>query len=95
MRQKREPWWAPYARLDLKGGELRTISEDDQDMLEIRWPDGSMIDLGYLEEKGMYEITTVASDDAEGWRQPLSIVDVQERAALPEKLQATIDSLVT
>lgn len=64
-------------------------------MLEIHWPDGSIVDLGYLEKEGMYEITTVASNDTEGWRHPLSIVDVREKSALAEKLQDTIDSLMT
>ena len=83
-------WWAEYAALDLCGGELTPIAEDDEDMLEIRYPDGGMIDVGLLSASNMYCITAVDSDDETGWAHPLFSVEAERREQLPAALQAAI-----
>ena len=83
-------WWEEYAALDLCGGELIDISEDDEDMLEIRYPDGGMIDVGFLSANNMYCITAVASDDEAGWADPVFEVEVEKRDQLSAALQAAI-----
>ena len=83
-------WWAEYAALDLCGGELTPIVEDDEDMLEIRYPDGGMIDVGLLSVNNMYCITAVTSDDEAGWARPLFSEEIEEREQLSAALQAAI-----
>lgn len=83
-------WWEEYAALDLCGGELIDILEDDEDMLEIRYPDGGVIDVGFLSAINMYCITAVASDDEAGWADPVFEVEVEKRDQLSAALQAAI-----
>ena len=83
-------WWEEYAALDLCGGELIPIVEDDEDMLDIRYPDGGMITLGLLSTNNMYCITAVASDDEAGWAQPLFSVETEYREQLSAALQAAV-----
>ncbi len=64
IEEKERPWWSIYANLDLCGGELITIIDDDQDMLEVKYPNGAMIDVGYVESEDksegyIYVITAV------------------------------------
>jgi hypothetical protein len=44
-------WVKPFLTLDLCGGSLVSILNDDEDMLEIRWSDGMWIDVGFIEEE--------------------------------------------
>lgn len=83
-------WWEEYAALDLCGGELTPIVEDDEDMLEIRYPDGGMIAVGLLSVNNMYCITAVVSDDETGWAHPLFSVETERREQLSAALQAAI-----
>lgn len=81
-------WYAVYKALDLCGGELTAMVEDDEDMLDIRWPDGMCMDIGLLD--GTYFITTLREDTQEGWNAPLSILEVREKSALPAAIQQVI-----
>ena len=83
-------WWEEYTALDLCGGELTPIVEDDEDMLEIRYPDGGMIDVGLLSVNNMYCITAVVSDDETGWAAPLFSIEIDTREQLAATLQAAI-----
>lgn len=46
-------WVKPFLTLDLCGGTLVSILNDDEDMLEIRWPGGMWIDVGFIEEENI------------------------------------------
>lgn len=83
-------WIEEYSNLDLKNGEIKFICDDDQDMIEIRYDDGMLIDVGYVEEDRKYYITVVKSDDKNGWQNPLEIVEV----GLKEVLSAEIQKIV-
>jgi len=83
-------WWEEYAALDLCGGELIPIVEDDEDMLEIRYPDGGLIAAGLLSVNNMYYITAVSSDDEAGWAAPLFSIEIDAREQLATTLQASI-----
>ncbi len=83
-------WYDEYKNLDLKNGEIKFICDDDQDMIEIRYDDGMLIDVGYVEEDRKYYITVVKSDDKNGWQNPLEIVEV----GLKEVLSAEIQKIV-
>lgn len=83
-------WWEEYAALDLCGGELTSIVEDGEDMLEIRYPDGGLIDVGLLSANNMYCITAVSSDDEAGWATPLLSIEIGAREQLAAALQAAI-----
>lgn len=83
-------WIEEYSNLDLKNGEIKFICDDDQDMIEIRYDDGMLIDVGYVEEDRKYYITVVKSDDKNGWQNPLEIVEVSSKEVLPVKIQNTV-----
>ncbi len=83
-------WYDDYKKLNLSGGKISFILEDDEDMIEIHYKDGMLIDVGYIESMHSYFITVVSSDDAEGWKNPLEEIKVEDKTALVEKIQATI-----
>ena len=83
-------WYDDYKKLDLSGGKILFISEDDEDMIEIHYKDGMLIDVGYIERMHSYFITVVSSDTAEGWKKPMEEIQVEDKAVLVEKIQETI-----
>ena len=88
MRHK--DWLDPFLSIDLCGGTLMPIVNDDEDMLEIRWPDGMWIDVGFVENESTYYITTVADDTLESWNNPLSVIAITNKEELPNALQKEI-----
>ncbi len=85
-----EPWWKIYEGLELYGGELKSICDDDEDMLEITYPDGMMIDVGKYSFKNCYCITVVSSNNADGWRNPLGVFEIQSKDDLYSQIQSAI-----
>ena len=83
-------WVKPFFALDLCGGLLVSILNDDEDMLEIRWSDGMWIDVGFIEEEKTYYITTVANDTLESWNNPLSVLKISNRMDLVNMIQQEI-----
>jgi len=83
-------WVKPFLTLDLCGGSLVSILNDDEDMLEIRWSDGMWIDVGFIEEEKTYYITTVANDTLESWNNPLSVLKTSNRMDLVNMIQQEI-----
>ena len=83
-------WYDAYKNLDLLGGKIDFILEDDQDMIEIRYEDGMLIDVGYIEEVKMYFITIVSTDDEEGWTHPLNEIEIYNKAKLSDAIQEII-----
>lgn len=85
-----DDWLIPFLAMDLCGGTLVPIVNDDEDMLEVRWADGMWIDVGFIRDEETYYITTVADDTLEGWNNPLSVLKIQNRTELIEILQHEI-----
>ncbi len=84
-------WYDDYKNLDLLQGKITFISEDDEDMIEIRYHDGMLIDVGYIKEMpSVYYITVVSTDDAKGWRAPVEEIKVIKKDELFEKIQEAI-----
>ena len=83
-------WVKPFLTLDLCGGTLVSILNDDEDMFEIRWSDGMWIDVGFIEEEKTYYITTVANDTLESWNNPLSVLKTSNRMDLVNMIQQEI-----
>ena len=83
-------WSDDYKKLDLSDGKISFILEDDEDMIEIHYKDGMIIDIGYIERMRSYFITVVSSDTAEGWKQPVEEVKVEDKTVLADKIQETI-----
>ncbi|MBR3593239.1 MAG: hypothetical protein IKL44_01055 [Clostridia bacterium] len=83
-------WVKPFLTLDLCGGTLISILNDDEDMLEIRWSNGMWIDVGFIEEEKTYYITTVANDTLESWNNPLSVLKTSNRMDLVNMIQQEI-----
>ena len=85
-----DSWVTPFLSLDLHGGTLVPISNDDEDMLEIKWPDGMWIDVGFIKDENAYYITAVAGDTLESWNHPISVAKITERHELAAAIQAEI-----
>lgn len=83
-------WYDRYQKLDLKCGKIEFILEDDQDMIEILYKDGMLIDVGYIEDDKKYYITVVESNDLNGWNSPLAIFEVVSKENLLEEIQNVI-----
>ena len=84
-------WSDDYKNLDLKGGQINFIIEDDEDMIEIFYDDGMLIDIGKPTVCDYYCIIVVSSNDAKGWNNPIAQIDVQHKKDLVSKIQDTID----
>ena len=85
-----ESWKKAYRSLDLMGGEIRFLLDDHEDMIEICFRDGMLIDVGYIEHWRTYQITVLKDDTPEAWQKPIDEITVDEKAALAEKIQAMI-----
>ena len=83
-------WYDVYKNLDLLSGNIEFILEDDQDMIEIHYNDGMLIDVGYIEDLQSYYITVVSTDDEKGWENPLGEIEVKSKDKLYETIQETI-----
>ena len=83
-------WYDDYKNLDLLGGKIEFILEDDEDMIEIHYKDGMLIDVGYIKEIKSYFITVVSIDDEEGWKNPLDEIEIKHKDKLFENIQQTI-----
>ena len=83
-------WWDDYRSLDLCGGTISFILEDDEDMIEINYADGMLIDVGKPMATNQYCITVVSSNDALGWRNPIQEITVANKEDLFQKMQETI-----
>ena len=63
-------WQDEYKNLDLSDGKILFILDDDEDMIEICYKDGMLIDVGYISRLNSYFITVVSNDTAEDWENP-------------------------
>lgn len=71
-----------FPNLDCKIGHVQCIMHQDQDMLEITFPNGYGIDLGYLESE--YIITITKNDD---WTNIIEEEHIKLRCLIEERLQ--------
>ena len=83
-------WQDDYKNLNLMSGKISFILEDDEDMIEIHYEDGMLIDVGYIECMHSYLITVVSNDTHEGWENPLEEINIENKAELFDKIQETI-----
>ena len=83
-------WIDEYKNLNLMGGKIRFICEDDEDMIEITYPDGMAIDVGKSSKNGKYYITVVSSNDTKGWSSPLDEIEVDDKSGLFSNIQNAI-----
>lgn len=83
-------WDDVYKKLDLAGGMLQSICDDDQDMLVVTYEDGMYIDVGYIEEDKTYYITVVEQETMEAWNNPLGVFSTCDKSRLPNELQKAI-----
>ena len=83
-------WYDDYKKLDLLHGKIDFILQDDEDMIEIHYNDGMLIDVGYIESLQSYFITVVSNDNEEGWKHPLKEIQIQNKEKLFDVIQATI-----
>lgn len=83
-------WWKIYESLNLYSGVASYISDDGEDIMEIRYDDGMLIDVGKSSEENVYYITVVMSDDEEGWKKPWYELTVIDKEHLYRHIQETI-----
>ena len=83
-------WYEDYKNLNLLKGEIKFILHDDEDMIEIRYKDGMLIDVGYIKKDNSYYITIVSTDDESGWNKPLDVIEIKSKKHLFDKIQETI-----
>ena len=81
------PWFDDYKNLDLINGKISFILEDDEDMIEILYKDGLLIDVGYIEKLSSFFITVVSNND---WTNPIEEIKVENKKDLLDQIQKTI-----
>ena len=84
-----DQWWNEYDDIDFMGGDASFIMNDEEDMIEILYHDGMLIDVG-LDKDNIYNITVLGSNDKKGLDDPLCVVSFSERDMLHDKLQEII-----
>ena len=84
-------WRKEFEPLDLRGGSISFICNDDEDMIEITYPDGMLIDVGKAQSTGLYYVTVVSSNNPAGWKAPLYELPFATRADLVAGIQKAID----
>lgn len=84
-------WQNEFAALDLHGGNISFICNDDEDMIEIIYPDGMLIDVGKSLSTGLYHVTVVSSNDIIGWQHPLCELPISARTDLFAGIQHAIN----
>ena len=84
-------WQDAYQGLDLIGGRITFLSEDYEEMIEIRYDDGMVIDVGYLDHWRSYFITVLSDDTKEAWQNPIEDITVDNKAALATEIQRMIN----
>lgn len=84
-------WQDAYRGLDVRGGRLLFLLDDHEDMIEIRYPDGMVIDVGYIEHWRSYCITVLAGDTKEDWQNPIEELLVDSKDELAAHIRAMID----
>lgn len=87
---KIDDWREEYDGLNLCDGKIEFILDDDEDMIEITYEDGMLIDIGRASSNHCYYITVVSSNDKCGWSKPLAEIAVHGKRDLLEKIQETI-----
>ena len=85
-------WQNEFAALDLHGGKISFICNDDEDMIEITYHDGMLIDVGKSLSTGLYHVTVVSSNDIIGWQHPLYELSISARADLFAGIQNAINT---
>ena len=83
-------WHDDYKKLNLSGGKISFVLEDDEDMMEIHYKDGMLIDVGYIKHMNSYVITVVSNNTEEGWEKPLEEINAEDKTVLIDKIQETI-----
>lgn len=90
MKKPTYKWYDEYQSLNLCNGRIEFILEDDEDMIEIAYDDGMLIDVGKPTSANYYCITVVSTNDADGWNNPVSEIIVTDKQDLVQKIQETI-----
>ncbi len=73
--------------IDYKDGQCRTIEPLGEDMLEVCYPNGFIIDVGYLEETGRFYITIIKDND---WTNIYKEISVKTELELKNALRYAI-----
>ena len=50
-------WCDEYEKLNLLDGKASFVLDDDEDMIEIHYHDGMLIDVGYIKDINSYVIS--------------------------------------
>ncbi len=77
-----------FDNVDFKGGKVNYIEVFGEDMIEIKYPNGYMIDVGYYESEQAFGITIVKNDD---WINIIKEVEAKTDIELKTKLISAID----
>jgi len=76
-----------FDNIDFKDGQVKEISSFDEDMLEVYYPNGYMIDVGYIEHIQCFVISIIKGND---WVNIVKQIDVNSDIELQRALQESI-----
>ena len=62
-------WWREFDDIDWRGGEPNFILNDDQDMIDVKYADGMLIDVG----RDLNNIYQIIVEDSEKKGEPLCL----------------------
>jgi hypothetical protein len=77
-----------FSDIDFKGGRCRYIEPIGEDMLEVCYPNGFMIDVGYIEETKTFYVTIIKDND---WVNIHKEISAKTETELKNALRYAID----
>ena len=86
----RENWIEKCRAIDFKGGLLE-LWENQNNLMEVWYENGFLIDVGYIQRLDTYFVTVIRDDD---WAVPVRTVAVQEETKLLTVIQEAVDLAV-
>ena len=86
----RENWIEKCRAIDFKGGLLE-LWENQNNLMEVWYENGFLIDVDYIQRLDTYFVTVIRDDD---WAVPVRTVAVQEETKLLTVIQEAVDLAV-
>ena len=81
-------WTEKYAAIDFKGGVLEFWEDRGEDMLEVWYENGCLIDVGYNQRLDTFFVIIIKDDD---WAVPVRTMAVRREQDLVSAIRTAVD----
>lgn len=74
--------------IDLQGGEATFIEPLGEDMLEVRYANGYMVDVGFIDKEKTYYVTIVKDDN---WKNAVAVYKARTEIGTRQNIKKAIE----